>query len=181
MSKKYDTSEPVEEKDDILDHYPKTTMRNIIREVKYALEFARTGDAIEAAVNSGYYSTRREASQSKKYNQPMESIVCKEVLNIVGDSKEKTPNLVLDRYKDSLRSKEVNLNPESKLIRSYRDDKSLYGYKYKEFLYDIMDDQRVYTKDRLTALELLVKIESGYFDKFKAQRDKPVMIIQDDM
>ena len=78
-------------------------------------------------------------------------------------------------------TKTADIHTDTKFIKSYKDNAAEYGYKYRDFLYEIMDDRRIYTKDRLTALELLVKIESGYYNKFKQQKDKPVLIVQDDI
>lgn len=151
----------------------------VLRQIKYALEYVRTGDLVEASVNAGYYSSKENARNSKHYARPFNYEICQEVLHLIGENGEKVPSLVLDRYKDKV--EKVNINPPSKFIKSYRDNKEKYGYKYKEFLYDIMDNNRIYPKDRLTALELLVKIESGYFDKFNKNSSKKVMVIKDDI
>ena len=147
---------------------------DVLKQIKYALEYIRTGDTIEASVLAGYYKTREIAVKSKNYNRPFNHEICQMVLKTVGENGENVPSLVLNRAFDK-----VPFKPPAKFIKSYRDNHAKYGFKYREFLYDIMEDQRTYPKDRLTALELLVKIDSGYFDKYKSQRSKKVMVIQD--
>ena len=142
--------------------------------VKYAIAYVRTGDTLEASVLAGYYKDRDSARTSKNYTKPFNNIICQEVLKAVGEHGENVPSLVLDRA-----LKKVPFKPKAMFIKSYRDNREKYGFKYREFLYDIMEDQRIYPKDRLTALELLVKIDSGYFDKYKSNKNKKVMVIKD--
>lgn len=151
----------------------------LMRQVKYALEYVRTGDLVTASVNAGYYDTRKDAISSRHYARPFNYEICQEVLKLVGENGEHAPSLVIERYKDKV--EKVNINPPGRFLKSYRDNHQKFGYNYREFLYDIMDNPRVYTKDRLTALELLVKIDSGYYDKFNKNSPQRVMIIKDDI
>ena len=152
------------------------TLDNMTKYVKYALEYARTGDTIQASVNAGFFKCREDAIKSKRFSVPFNNQIVQAVLNIVGTRGEHAPpSLNLDT------NKKADIHSDQKFIKSYKDNAAEYGYRYRDFLYEIMDDRRIYTKDRLTALELLVKIESGYYDKFKQQKDKPVLIVQDDI
>lgn len=151
-------------------------LENMAKYIRYALEYARTGDTIQASVNAGFYKSRSDAIASKNYAVPFNNEIVQTVLSIVGTRGEHAPpSLNLDT------NKKADIHCDQKFIKSYKDNSAEYGYRYRDFLYEIMDDRRIYTKDRLTALELLVKIESGYYDKFKQQKDKPVLIVQDDI
>ena len=125
------------------------------KQIKYALSYFSYHDPIQAFVDAGYVSTIYEAKASKNYTKPLLS---------------KGVQLLFSFYKKSFSTSLLSLKIKKKelFIKSFKNyrNKSELGTNAQELLIDIINNPYNSTKERLIALEMLMK----YFPKIKKNK-----------
>lgn len=117
----------------------------------YAREYALSHDPLQAYVKAGYVSSIEEAKQSGNYKKPLQSKQVQKYIQSFQNSSIK--------ISEDLHELKIKKSPP---IKKYENDSEL-GIDLQQFLIDIIQNPKIYPKDRLTASEILLKYKNGYY------------------
>lgn len=130
------------------------------RQFIYALEYILSHDPIQAYVRAGYAKTIEEAKARKNYTQPLKTKAIQKYLNKVRSTK----GLPIKQLRLSQMIKEKELKSKPIEIPNYDDDSS-FGMDISRFLKDVIYSPKYHMKERLKALEMLMKFKGNDLEK----------------